>query len=539
MQRNDRRESVRAQCESLERRRMLAVNPGTGLVAAYFPNSDFTGAPAVRIDHKVYFDPAALPTGLAPTTYSIRWTGKIKPAYSETYTFTTHADDGIRLWIDHKLIIDDWNIHPPAEQSETIALSASRKVDIQVEYFNHKGGAAAQLWWESRSQIKSVVPTSRLYPEAQDTADKIDHAFAFAQSQMARTLAAINNNPDAYVINTRSDGTWETTDGTSWTAGFLAGELWQLYRRNGRRALRLNATAWTRSLGDQTRLPSDMGFRIAVPYGPMYAASGLEIDRAVLVASADTKMAQFDETVGMFRSPGGTTLPSDSRGDFAVLLDHAMDMPLLYTVARLNSDASYAQRATEHLLKLAQYYVRADGSTAQWGYFDSSSGDFVGHTAKQGYSAQSTWSRGQAWAMHAYAASYAATNDPALLAIARKVADYWIGHVPADGVPYWDFDAPVTATTYRDSSAAAIAASALVQLSQIDPDATRRPVYRAAAEKIINSLLSPSYFAEGTANSGVLLHGAAFVPRKNPLPDSALIYGDYYFLEALNRYANS
>jgi unsaturated chondroitin disaccharide hydrolase len=141
--------------------------------------------------------------------------------------------------------------------------------------------------------------------------------------------------------------------------------------------------------------------------------------------------------------------------------------------------------------------------------------------------------------MHAYAASYAATNDPALLAIARKVADYWIGHVPADGVPYWDFDAPVTATTYRDSSASAIAASALVQLSQIDPDATRRPVYRAAAEKIINSLLSPSYFAEGTANSGVLLHGAAFVPRKNPLPDSALIYGDYYFLEALNRYANS
>ena len=528
--------------ERLEPRRLLAASPGTGLSATYFANENFTGKSVTRIDKKAYFSGnTALPAGIAASTYSIRWTGQIKPSFSETYTFTTVADDGVRLWIDHKLVIDDWNIHTAA-RSGTIALIASRKVDIQLEYFNHTGNATAQLWWSSPSQLKCIVPTSRLYPAAQNLNDKIDHAFAFAESQIASTLADTGNNPEVYPINTNATGAWDTNDGATWTSGFLAGELWQIYQHDPRKATRLSATAWTQGLADQTALPDDMGFRIEVPFMPMYAASKSTADRAVLLAAADAKMGQWNATVGMFRSSGGSFLASAPDGDFAVLIDNSMDMNLLYWAGKQTGNSTYADRATAHLLKLAQNYVRPDGSTAQWGYYSTATGAFIDHTVKQGAAVNSTWSRGQAWAMYAYTDAYNQTHNRSLLTIARSTADYYLAHMPTDGVPYWDFDAPTIPNTYRDSSAAAVAADALIQLGKIDPDPTSsaRSLHRRARQnQSSNSLLSASYLAEGSTSHGVLLHGALFVPRKSPVPDASLIFGDYYLLDAMNRYTTS
>jgi unsaturated chondroitin disaccharide hydrolase len=300
--------------------------------------------------------------------------------------------------------------------------------------------------------------------------------------------------------------------------------------------MRLNATAWTQSLANQTGLPDDMGFRIALPYQALYGISGSATDKAKLVAAADAKLGQWNATVGMFRSSGGTTLSTNPAGNFAVLLDHSMDMHLLYWASTATGNNTYKDRATAHLLKLAQNYVRADGSTAQWGYYSSTTGAFVGIEKKQGYATTSSWSRGQGWAIYAYTDAYAQTSNATFLATARKVADYWIAHVPADGIPFWDFNSPDIPNTFKDTSAAAIAASGLLQLAKVDPDASRRAGYRAAAGKILNSLTTPGYLAEGSLSHGVLLHGAAFVPRKNPTPDNSLIYGDYYLLEAMNRY---
>jgi unsaturated chondroitin disaccharide hydrolase len=216
-----------------------------------------------------------------------------------------------------------------------------------------------------------------------------------------------------------------------------------------------------------------------------------------------------------------------------------MDMQLLYWAWKQSGNTTYRDRASAHLIKLAQNYVRADGSTYQWGYFSSKTGAFVGPEKKQGYSATSVWSRGQAWAIHSYTDAYKWTKNSAMLDTARKTADYWIAHVPSDGVPYWDFGSPDIPNTYRDTSAAAIAAAGLAQLSKLDPDVTRQAKYRAAAELILNSLTSAKYLAEGSTSHGVLLHGASFVPKSKPIADNSLIYGDYYFLEAMNRYAGT
>jgi hypothetical protein len=519
----------------------MAVVAGTGLQAQYFNNPDFTGSSVARIDKKVYFNFSvnAPAPSIAPTTYSVRWTGKIKPSYSETYTFHTTSDDGVRLWVDHKLVIDDWNAHAPKQSSGTIKLDASRKVDIQLEYFNKLGGGVAQLWWASASQVKSVVPPNRLYPEAQNLGSKIDHAFAFAEQQIAQTLADVGNNPNVYVSNTvgsgarGTDGRWMTTNGASWTSGFLGGLMWEAYQKNSRKPMRLNATAWTQSLSNQTAVGDDMGFRINLPFKNL---SGAASD-ATRLAAADAKLGQWDATVEMFRSSGGKTHSANPAGDFAVLIDHAMDMELLYWASKKTGNTVYRDRATAHLLKLAQNYVRADGSTAQWGYYSSQTGQFIGHDKKQAYSATSAWSRGQAWAIYAYSAAYRETGNASLLAMAKKVAEYYITHMPADGVPYWDFASPAVPNTFRDTSAAAITASGLFDLANAAPLEADKARYRAVAEQILTSLTSAGYLAEGSTSHGVLLHGAAYVPRKNTLPDNSLVYGDYYFLEAMNRYA--
>ena len=158
----------RSVIEGLEPRRLMAAVPGTGLTATYYDNFDFTGATVTRLEKKIFADygVASPAPDIAPTTYSVRWTGKIKPSYSETYTFHTTADDGVRLWVNHRLVIDDWHTHKPLERSGTVTLEANKRVDIQLEYFNKRGAGSVQLWWSSPSQPKSVVPQSRLYPQA-------------------------------------------------------------------------------------------------------------------------------------------------------------------------------------------------------------------------------------------------------------------------------------------------------------------------------------------------------------------------------------
>jgi unsaturated chondroitin disaccharide hydrolase len=293
-------------------------------------------------------------------------------------------------------------------------------------------------------------------------------------------------------------------------------------------------------LSGRTNVGDDANFRIGIPFGQLYALGKEPADKAALLVAADAKMTTWNAKVGMFRSGGTGTLASDPAGDFGVLLDHAMDMDLLYRASKLTGNTTYRDRATAHLLKLAQNYVRADGEISQLGYFNSTSGAFVGFAKKQGITATSPWARGEGWALYAYTAAYRETGNASFLATARKIAAFYMAISASespDGVPFWDFSTVVA--TYRDTSAAAITCSGLFDLAKIAPDATDRATYRAYAEKILTSLVGPSYLAEGWSSHGVLLHGAAFVPRKVRLADNSLIYGDYYLLEAMNRYVGT
>jgi hypothetical protein len=515
--------------EPLEGRRLMAAT--NGLAGTYYNTTTLTGPSKTRLDANVNFNFAktALPAGVTASTYSVRWVGSIRPAFSQTYTFYTKSDEGVRVWVNHKLIIDNWKAHALTENSGSIGLNAGEKYDLQVEYFNNVGPAAAQLWWSSASVAKSVVPTSRLYARRAGLQDQIDHAFAFAESQMTKAIAQVGKTSLDVSDNSAKATAWTTTGPDAWTAGFFPGSMWQLYKHNEKKAWRLNATAWSRPIGASAGNGDDVGFRIWSSYFPLAGSTKLAADKAVLIKAADAKIANWNEKAGVFE----TNPPADksSQPKLAVVLDQTMDVELLWWAWRETGKLDYRLKAIGHLLNVAKSMVRSDGSTIQLGYFDRQSGKFLSGAVKQGASVNSTWARGQAWALYSYAKAYQQTGDTDFLLLANKIANYWIANVPADGVPYWDFNAPGIPKAPRDSSAAAVAAAGLTLLGQAPQTASTK--YRAAADRTLSSLLSPAYFAEGTGSPGLLLHGAHWVAKGKS--DNTLIYADYYLLQAMNR----
>jgi hypothetical protein len=194
--------------------------------------------------------------------------------------------------------------------------------------------------------------------------------------------------------------------------------------------------------------------------------------------------------------------------------------------------------AVSHALQTMKNHVRADGSTYHVVEYDSSTGEVIERVTHQGYADASTWARGQSWGIYGFTMVYRETGDIRFLNTAQQIADYFIDHLPDDQVPYWDFDAPNIPQEERDSSAAAIAASGLLELSTLVMDREAQSKYRHTAQEILTFLASPIYLAEGTHSSGILLHGVGSHPSNTEI-DVSLIYGDYYFIEALTRYQNS
>jgi unsaturated chondroitin disaccharide hydrolase len=190
--------------------------------------------------------------------------------------------------------------------------------------------------------------------------------------------------------------------------------------------------------------------------------------------------------------------------------------------------------AKSHAYKTIENHIRDDGGSYQVVKYDALTGEVIEKWTVEGYSVNSTWARGQAWGIYGFTMCYRETGDIEFLNTAVKMADYFIDHLPVDFIPYWDLDLPVENTKYyRDASAAAIALSALLELSDYVLNSSK---YSEAANKIINSLVK-KYLSIGTNSSGILLHCAYNVNSTNPYDwDASTIWGDYYFLEALKRY---
>jgi unsaturated chondroitin disaccharide hydrolase len=328
--------------------------------------------------------------------------------------------------------------------------------------------------------------------------------------------------------------TWSTVAASNWESGFYPGALWYLYEATGDPQWLDRARAWTTGIEGQKNNSNthDIGFMVFDSFGHGVRLTGDAHYRDVVLTAAQSLSRRFSHTVGATRSWNG--------GSFRVIIDNVMNIELLFWAAKNGgtpdgggTSQDLYNMAVRHMQTTYAAHVRPDGSTWHVVDFNSSNGVVKSRSSAQGKSASSTWSRGQAWAIHGFTMAYRETGDPLFLEAARKTADYYIEAVTDDWVPQADFHSKYTDLAHKDSSAAAIAASGMIELFTLEPDAARRDKYWSAASHILESLMSPSYFSQGSNNAGLLLHGA----RKYPGENMSYMFGDYYFLEAVVRYA--
>ncbi|MGZ3458728.1 MAG: glycoside hydrolase family 88 protein [Archangium sp.] len=374
-----------------------------------------------------------------------------------------------------------------------------------------------------------------------------NRALQFAQQQLRNTAnsgIATTQYPKA---TTTTTGPWRTvpnTDRIDWVQGFFPGQLWYMYDSQRTDSFwRTKADAWTRSLElqkstpDITQVTHDLGFKFMTSYGQAYRLTGDDYYRQVMITAARTLTRRYNATVGVIDCCDW----NDAVWHVPVFIDTMMDLELLFWTARNGGDAAWNDMALSHALKTAADLVRPDGSTYHIVDY-SPSGTILSRGTFQGYSDTSTWSRGQAWAVYGFTMAYRYTRDARMLQTAQKVADWYVGHLPSDFVPLWDFNAPA-GQQEKDSSAAAAAASGLLELSTYVSDPAVAQRYRNAALSTLDSLSSPAYLASGTSSPSILLHGTAYHANKFKAVgedvDKGIIYGDYYFVEALLRFKQS
>ena len=322
---------------------------------------------------------------------------------------------------------------------------------------------------------------------------------------------------------TYENGEVKFTDVRGWVSGFFPASLWLLYDYTGDKELRTYAerfTRWLEPLKDY-RGTHDLGFMVFCPYGNAYRLTGEEYYKEVIMQASASLASRFDEEVGCIRS-WNTGRKVNPELDFRVIIDNMMNLEMLVW-------AGYHDIARKHADTTIKNHFRADNSSYHVVAYNELTGEVVEKRTAQGRHNESAWSRGQSWGLYGYTMMYRMTGDKRYLEQAIKIADYLIPRLPADAVPNWDYDAEEQS---KDSSAAAIMASALIELYGF----TKNADYLATAERQLRSLCSEEYFAKVGENGNFLLkHGVGHYMAKSEV-DVPLSYGDYYFIEAAMRY---
>jgi unsaturated chondroitin disaccharide hydrolase len=426
--------------------------------------------------------------------------------------------------------------------------------------------------------LPAVLLPVPLVSAAPDAADIIFAGEAYAAERAALTRDHIFANlwgvtNDAFPFETVDGGVWRFRHEATWPAGFYGGIFWHFADLTGDEAWADPARQYTDALSAwRTRANDhDIGFNLLTTFGRAYSVEGDAQDRTALVTGANTfSTAHWMEVVGSlwsFNFNNSRTTPSGSdrrvgpiRQRQNVIIDTAMNIELLFQGARYSDDPLLWDRGLSHMRNVVRDMIREDGGNIQvvdyWltdrfenGELVAEAGSFRGAYAWQGLSNESAWSRGQGWAIHGLASAFRETGDPIILEGLLRAADFYIRETPEDGVPWWDFDAPRidpadwVGTGWegadflaRDSSAAAITAAGLLELSRLLDDPALRQHYFDYAEQILVSLSTPDgdggYLSQGTGFESILTKGTySFTGYNKGLP-----WGDFYYIQALQRY---
>jgi unsaturated chondroitin disaccharide hydrolase len=363
--------------------------------------------------------------------------------------------------------------------------------------------------------------------------DKARRAFDFAQAQVR---ALIDRDPGFYPLYT-DGGRWRhgKPAWTRWCDGFLPGMMWIFHEETGSSAWREAAETYSRPLEPRKddRDVHDLGFiffhgsfkrwyEATVRGGRPQAAL-----KDVVIHAGRTLALRFHPKAGCLRS---------FHGEDSNFIDIMMNVGIIFYAALETGDRALLDLAHRHCLTTRRTLVRGDGGTSHEGIFDASTGEFLRQTTQQGFRNDSCWSRGLAWSLYGFGTCYELTREPVYLETAQANADYWLTHLPEDGVAPWDFDAPEEGALSRrivDTSASAIAAVGLLNLARFTAGA-RAAAYRAAALRTVATLIG-RHLAEGHPGwEGILRDGVYHIHKGLGVRESVM-WGEFFFVEALQR----
>lgn len=360
---------------------------------------------------------------------------------------------------------------------------------------------------------------------------KVDKALEHAARQylyMRSELQGSNQFPKTYDKHMQR---LKTSNSEWWCSGFYPGTLFYLYEDTGDKELYAEGVRMLKLLEpEQYNVNThDVGFMMYCSYGNANRIAPKPEYKDIMVNSARSLISRFSPVVGCIKSH------NRKPDDYVVIIDNMMNLELLMFASKAFDNDTLEYVARTHANTTLKNHFRKDYSSYHLVDYDPEDGHVRSRQTVQGYSNESSWGRGQAWALYGYTMMFRMTRDEKYLEHAENIADMLLSRLPVDGIPYWDFDAP-NGNEYRDASAGAIMASAFVELSGFATDEKARQNYLSIAEKQLRTLASSHYLAEpGTNCNFILKHSVGNLPEKSEV-DVPLSYADYYFLEALLRY---
>lgn len=362
---------------------------------------------------------------------------------------------------------------------------------------------------------KLVTPTERL--------DELS-------SKMLNYLPEIRLDSTKIPRSVKSFGRLRATPSHKWTSGFFPGILWQLYDHNRNSTIKDAAINWTAFVEKEKwdGHTHDLGFKLFCSFGKGYQITDDLEYKGIVVQGSKTLIQRYNENVGAIRSWDFNA----DKWEFPVIIDNMINLEMLFDATRLTGDSTYYNIAYQHAKTTLVNHFRSDHSSVHVVVYDTLTGNVLQKITHQGYQDESAWARGQAWGLYGFTMAYGRTKDPVFLEKAKAIAQFFFTHpnLPKDKIPYWDFNAPKIPNEPRDVSAAAIAASGLLELIQYDT--ANKDIYLGWVDEILTSLSQFHYQTD--IPPFFLNQSSGNVPEESEV-EVPIIYADYYYVEALLR----
>lgn len=360
---------------------------------------------------------------------------------------------------------------------------------------------------------------------------------------------AVIRYKDRFPEDNSDNGFYRLRENIGWTTGFWTGEVWLAYENAAdddmRRMMEESGRRQVLSFLDRIRAERDvdhhdMGFLFTPSCVAAYMLTGMQEAREAAVAAADRLISRFQPVGGFIQAWGAYGAPDNYR----FIIDCLLNLPLLYWASEETGDKRYREIADRHVHTAMKYVIREDDSTWHTVFMNPVTGEFDHGATCQGYQDGSAWARGQAWGIYGTALAYKYTKREEYIGYFRRITGYYLEHLPADLCPYWDlmFSDAYGSDEPRDSSSAAIAACGLLEMSR-HLDGKEKKECESLARKFVKTLIDHYQVKDPAVSDGQLLHGV--YAKKTPYNtcresgvDECVIWGDYYFMEALNRMLN-